>query len=143
MKKLLVLAVLPTMALAGCNGISKCSFEDYKEAASKAVEKAPEVDEIIWKGKYDGEKIDFSSKDSIGDLTIKENLLRAGLLLIDRVDSSYAVENSNATYYKGMGFKVVDGDDKMEYNAKGYLAKIVAKEDGKTYTLTVTHKYAK
>lgn len=143
MKKLLVLAVLPTMALVACNGISKCSFDEYKEAASKAVEKAPEVDEIIWKGKYDGEKIDFSSKDSIADLSIKENLLRAGLLLIDRVDATYTVENTNATYYKGMGFKVVDGDDKMEYNSKGYLAKVVAKEDGKTYSLTVTHKYAK
>jgi hypothetical protein len=143
MKKLYVLALIPAFALASCHGISKCSFAEYKAAAEKVVEKAPEVDTIKWKGNFDGEKMEFTSKTSIADLSVKEIALKVVLLAIDRVDSTYAVENTNATYYKGFGFKVVDGDDKMEYNGKGFLTKVVAKDDGKVYSFSVSHTFVK
>ena len=143
MKKIFAFALLPVFALTACHGISKCSFEEYKAAAEKVVEKAPEVDTITWKGNFDGEKMEFTSKTPITDLSVKQIALKVVLLGIDRVDSSYAVENSNATYYKGLGFKVVDGDDKIEYNGKGFLAKVVEKYDGKVYSFSVSHTFVK
>ena len=142
-KNLFVLTMASVFALTGCHGISKCSFEKFKEAASKAVESAPKVDEIIWKGKLDDEKFEISSKTSLTSLSLKEIAIREFLVVFDSVAWAYQAEDTSATYYKGMGFKVVEGDDKYEWDSKGYLAKVVAKDDGKVYSVNVTHKYAK
>ena len=142
-KNLFVLGIASVFALTGCHGISKCSFEEFKEAASKAVENAPKVDEIIWKGNLDGDKFNISSKTSVADLSLKELAIKTFLLTFDSVAWAYQAEVKDATYYKGLGFKVVEGDDKYEWNSKGYLAKISVKDDGKAYTVNVTHKYSK
>ena len=142
-KHLLVLGLASVFALTGCHGISKCSFEEFKEEAKKAIDSAPRVDEIIWKGNLDGDKFNISSKTSIADLSLKEIGIRTFLLTFDSVSWACGAENSDATYYKGNGFKVIEGDDKYEWDSKGYLAKVVVKDDGKSYSVNVTHKYAK
>ena len=142
-KNLFVLGMASLLGLTGCHGISKCSFEEFKEAASKAVESAPKVDEIIWKGKLDNEKFEISSKTSITDLSAKEILIKGFLITFDSVAWAYQAEVKDASYYKGLGFRVVEGDDKYEWDSKGYLAKISVKDDGKAYSVNVTHKYAK
>ena len=142
-KSIFALTLVSLLALTGCHGISKCSFEEFKAAASEALDKAPEVSEIIWKGNLDGEKFNISSKTSVADLSIKEIAIKSFLYTFDKVSWAYAAEDEDATYYKGMGFKVVEGDDKYEWDSKGYLAKVVVKDDGAKYTVNVTHKYSK
>lgn len=143
MKKLFLLALLPVFALAGCNGISKTEYAKFKEKADKAVENAKEVDYVTYKGKYGDEDIKFSTNQGLASYSASEAIVATGLGAVDRVDAFTLAENSDYTYYTGLGFKVVTADAKVEYNGKGFLTHAEGKLNGKEYKFSVKHTFKK
>ena len=143
-KQLLALSMASVFALAGCHGIKKVSFDDFKKAADEVVEKAPEVDYISYNGKYGEDKIKFDTNQSAKAYSIEEGLVAVALAVFDRVDSMYVYGSSDdAEFYTGFGFKVVNKEVKFEYTGKGFLASVKGKLDGKEYDFSVSHKFVK
>ena len=143
MKKLFVLSLLPAFALAGCNGIAKTEYAKFKEKADKAVENAKEVDYVTYKGKYQDEKISFSTNQGVASYSLAEAAVALALGAVDRVDTFTIAENSDYTYYTGLGFKVVTPDSKYEYSGKGFLTSVEGKINGKEYKFSVSHTFKK
>lgn len=143
-KKILLLALAPAFALAGCGGYIKCDFEAFKEAADKAMEKAPDIESVSYKGSFDGEDIDLNSKDASTLDKAKIVLLDAATIGFRKVSSMYGFKlDEDAKFYKLPGYKVVIGDKKFEYNMKGYLSKIDFSKESTPFKLTLSYKYAK
>ena len=143
-KNLLVLAAASVFALTGCHGTKKVGFNEFKEKADAAVEKAPKVDYCTYKGKYGDNKFNFSTNQDATSYSLDEAAVASLLGGIDRVDSMYAYAlGSSAEFYVGFGFKVVNGDDKYEYTAKGFLASAKGKFNGKEYSFSISHKFVK
>lgn len=144
-KKILLLALAPAFALAGCGGYIKCDFEAFKEAADKTLEKAPEIESISYKGSFDGKDIDLNSKDASSLKEAGELLLLEGATIgFRKVSSMYGFKlDEDAKFYKLPGYKVVAGDKKFEYNMKGYLSKIDFSKESTPFKLTLSYKYAK
>lgn len=143
MKKIFLLALLPVFALAGCNGISKTEYAKFKEKADKAVENAKEVDYVTYKGKYGDEKIEFSTNQGVLSYSASEAIVATGLGGLNRVDAFTVGENSDYTYYTGLGFKVVTPDAKIEYSGKGFLTHAQGKLDGKEFKFSVKQTFKK
>ena len=142
-KHLLVLGMASIFALSGCHGISKVEYAKFKEKADAAVKDAKKVDYISYKGKYDEEKISFSTNQGLASYSVAEGVVALALGSVDRVDAWTLSESSSLTYYTGLGFKVVSADVKYEYDSKGFLAKVDGKLDGKQYNFSVSHKFVK
>lgn len=143
-KKILLLALAPAFALAGCGGYIKCDFEAFKEAADKTLEKAPDIESISYKGSFDGEDIDLNSKDASTLEKAKIVLLDAATIGFRKVSSMYGFKlDEDAKFYKLPGYKVVIGEKKFEYNMKGYLSKIDFSKESTPFKLTLSYKYAK
>lgn len=149
MKKLLVLAVLPTMALAACHGLSKADFSKFCEKVDAACKETPEVKQVKISGKYDGEKVKLtydipqtagSALDSLVDgLTGKYNRAESAAISVaiaEKTPSGYTVkEDENLKYYTGMGFKVVDEKkNTVEWNGKGLLASVKGENTSLNFT---------
>ena len=131
-KQLLVLGMASMFALSGCAGISKVDFAKFKEKVDALSE--VKVQEVKVSGEYDGKKIKFSAK--VGDavdnaLTLatltKEDADKGALYTVALAEKKHAVyavsEDSNLTYYTGLGFKVVDEKkNTTEWNSKGLLS---------------------
>ena len=143
-KSLLVLGMASVFALTGCHGIKKVSFDEFKKAAEEAIEKAPEIDYVTYKGTYGEDKISFSTNQKASAYSIQEAAVAAALGVLMRVDAMYIYSSSDsAEFYTGMGFKVVDEGTKFEYTGKAYLALVKGKIDGKEYNISVSQKFVK
>ena len=143
-KKLLLLTGVSALALTGCNGLVKCDFDDFKEAAAKTTEKAKTIKSATYKGTLDDKEIevDSSNVSGIEDLAYYA-ILKIVAVPFQRVESMYTFALSNeTTFYKTLGFKVKVGDAKYEYNGKGYLTKMTGKSDNHTFKLKISsYKY--
>ena len=145
-KHLLVLGMASMLALTGCHGLSKVDYAKFKEKVDAACEKTPEVKQVKISGKYDGEKIKVtydipqtagsiidSALDSLGGKYSKsESAAIAVALAYKTPKSCYTVSGEGAegvTYYTGMGFKVKDEKNTLEWAGNGLLASAKG-EDG-------------
>ena len=142
-KNLLVLGVASLLALTGCHGLAKAEYAKFKEKADKAVESAKKVDYVTYKGKYGDEKISFSTNQGLASYSLAEAAVEATLSAVGRVDAFTVAENSDYTYYTGLGFKVVTPDAKFEYTGKGFLSSVKGKINGTEYNFSVSYKFVK
>lgn len=147
-KQLFVLGMTSVFALTGCHGIKKVEYAEFKEEVNKLEE--VKVSEVKISGKLDGDKVNvkWSTDTSIVSLALDTNhsdnekaayIVAMGL----KTPALYAAaEADGVTYYTGMGFKMKSEDGSIEWDSKGLLAKMQAKEDGKEYNLSFTWKKA-
>ena len=148
-KHLLVLGMASMLALTGCHGLSKVDYAKFKEKVDAACEKTPEVKQVKISGKYDGEKVKVTydipqsagqALDSLLDVG-KYNKYESGAIAIAMTyqtpKSCYTVSGEGAdgvTYYTGMGFKVKDEKNTLEWNGKGLLASAKGEDGSLTFS---------
>ena len=144
-KNLFVLGMASVFALTGCHGIKKVEAKEFYDKANEVAEKAPKVDYITYKGKYGDKKIDFSTSQNAISYSIEEVAVATALGLVDQAKDAYVAyaNSSSAEFYVGFGFKVVDGETKLEYNGKGFLTSAKGKLNGTECSFTVSHKFVK
>ena len=144
-KNLFILGMASIFALTGCHGIKKVEAKEFYDKANEVAEKAPKVDYVTYKGKYGDTKINFSTSQGITSYSIEEAAVEGALSIVDQATGAYAAyaNDSAAEFYVGMGFKVVSGETKLEYNGKGFLTSAKGKLNGKEYSFSVSHKFVK
>ena len=141
-KQLFVLAVASTAALTACHGLSKVEFAKFKEKV-EAVE-VPKVKEVKVSGKIDGRSVKVTyaiSDNALSQIFDAASFTLSGDYSDDQKAAIYAAlgsksakvatiaEDSNSTYYVGMGFKVKSGSNVAEWNGKGLLASLKTEKD--------------
>ena len=150
-KQLLVLGLASIFALSGCHGISKVDYAKFKEKVDAACEKTPEVKQIKISGKYNDEKIKVtydipqtagsaidSAIDALGGKYSKNELAAIAVATTYQTPKScYTLSGEGAegvTYYVGMGFKVKDEKNTLEWNGKGLLSSAKGEEGSLSFS---------
>ena len=150
-KQLFILGMASVFALTGCHGIKKVEYAEFKEAVDELTE--VKIQSVKISGKYDGTKISFTYKGlenlSLSDASEVAGYSEAQAAAASLADSMRTPklfvalgEDSDCTYYTGMGFKVKSEDGSMEWAKNGLLASYKAKSDNHDCSFTFSWKKA-
>ena len=153
-KQLFVLGMVSAFALCGCHGTKKVDFATFKEEVNKLEE--VKVASVKITGKYDDTKVNLTYEwpqsagqglDALIDgVTGKYNEAESAGISIatsSKTPAIYTVaEDSDVTYYVGMGFKMKGEDGSMEWGKNGLLASYKAKTDDHSCNFTFHWKKA-
>ena len=151
-KQLFVLGMVSAFALCGCHGTKKVDFAKFKEEVNKLEE--VKVTSVKISGKYDGTKVNLTYEipqtlgqgldsllDGVGGKYNEAESAGISVALAYETPSAFAIaEDSDLTYYVGMGFKVKEEKSSAEWNGKGLLASYKAKDDKHSCNFTFSWK---
>lgn len=130
----LLVGLVSVCMLTSCfNGLKEVKFSEFVEEAKKV--ESHEYDQVTIIGKVNDESINVKVDDNYKSSDASDNTKLAILCSIYVVGFECILENTDAKYYTGNGFRMKTGKTETSWDKYGYVTMIKGEKDDSKVSL--------